>query len=202
MVDTLRKEIEDFVYGGGLNVDKIEFDADFKDFIIKNNKIYLLNDKVTFKFFDKNLVPFIKKGDKYWFLKGEARKIALTLKSSLSYKEAELVFENNQIQVFLQEEPKRYILFSRGLVILVTKSKKELLKYLEYFKPKYEKTNKTLQFVFESNIYSSSEPEVFEEKTEELEEFLSLVNYLKTRKLSFEERELLKEISSEIESLI
>jgi len=201
-MEELKSEIESFLYEGGFSVDKNEYDANYKDFYIKDNKIYCLKDRVRFRIFGKNLVPFIKKGDKYWFLKGEARKIALTLKASLSYKEAELVFENNQIQVFLQEEPKRYILFSRGLVILVTKSKKELMKYLEYFKPKTEKQNKTLQFVFEGNIYSNQEPEMFEEKAEELEEFLSLVNYLKSRKLSFEERELLKEIQSEIEFLI
>jgi len=201
-MEELRNEIEDFIYGGNYSVDKIEYEANLKDFYIKNDRVYLLKDRVRFKIFDKNLVPFIKKGDKYWFLKGEARKIALTLKASLSYKEAELVFENNKFQVFYNKEPKRYILFSKGYVILVTKNKKELLKYLEYFKPKFSKESKTLQFVFESTIYSNQEPEGFEERIEELEEFLSLINSLKTRKLSFEERELLKEIQSEIEFLI
>ena len=202
MINELRKEIEDFVYNGGFSVDNYEFEAYFKDFTIKEDKVYLLNDRIRYKIFDKNLVPFIKKGDKYWFLKGSSRKIALTLKAKISYKDAKLVFENNNFQVFLQEEPKRYILYSKCFVLLITKNKNELLRYIEYFKPKYEKTNKIFQYVFESNIYSNSEPEAFEEKIEELEEFLSIINYLKSRKLSFEERELIKEISSEIESLI
>ena len=196
------------IYAGGFSIENLErdlFKCNIDNFYIKNNKIYLLGDRIRFKYFNKILCPFINKKGKYVFLKGEARINALLLKAKISYKKLISLYSEGVTEVFYDLEKETYIMFRYGKIFVITKSKNkiedELFKTLN---KKFELTHTDNKKIFEFNetIYSKNEPEDFQTKIEELEELLSIVRELQKRKITFEERELLKEISSEIESLI
>jgi len=203
----MKEEIMSFLYEGGfsaINIDNYDFETSIGSFIVKNNKVYLAGDKVTFKFFNNSLVPFIDKNKNKWFLKGKARRQALTLKAQLSYPNAILLDSISTIELFFNKDPKRYIVMYKGEVILITKSKKEAIeminKYYSYEFKEEPKVVKTVYLNEGDNIYQGVED--FQSREEELTEALNVVLSMKNRQLLADEIELLKELQSEIANLI
>jgi len=203
----MAEEIIFDVFAGGYSIitDSNDFETSIGSFRIKDNKIFLCKDKVTYKFFGSSLVPFIEKKNQRWYLKGSARKKALTIKAKLSYSKAELYNSVSTIELFYNEEPKRWILMFKGECVLITKSKKEAVltaeKYLGYTFPKEPtKVGSKVYIGDTESIYDGVED--FQSREEELKETLNVILSMRERELLFEERELLKEILSEIEFLV
>ena len=202
----MREEIISYLYEGGFSIitNQTDFETSIGSFSVKNNKIYLVGDRVSFKFFGNSLVPFIEKNKNKWFLKGSARKKALTLKANVSYPKAKLYDSVGSIEFFFNEEPKRYIVMYKGEVILISKSKKEAIETInKYYSYEFSEEPKTIKTVYLSEgdyIYRGVED--FQSREEELKETLNVILSMRERELLFEERELLKEILSEIEALI
>ena len=210
----MKEEIVFNVFEGGFSVvtDSNDFECGIGSFTVKYDKVYIKSwsskkkdDKVTFKFFGSSLVPFIDKKNQRWYLKGKARKQALTIKAKLSYSKAKLYNSVGSIELFYNEDPKRWILIFRGEVILITKSKKEALlkaeQYLGYTFPKEPvKTNTRVYMGDTDSIYEGVED--FQSREEELKEAINVVLSMRGRSLLPEEYELLKELKSEIEFLV
>ena len=203
----MKEEIVFDVFAGGFTVvtDSNDFECGIGTFRIKDNKIYLAKDKVTYKFFGSSLVPFIQGKKSRWYLKGSARKKALTMKAKLSYSKAELYNSVSTIELFYNEEPRRWILQFKGEVILITKSKKEAVlaaeKYLGYTFPKEPtKLAKQVYMGDTESIYDGVED--FQSREEELKEAINVILSMRGRTLLPEEYESLKELKSEIEFLV
>jgi len=203
----MKEEIVFDVFEGGFSVvtEKEDFETSIGSFKIKDNKIFLCKDKVTYKFFGSSLVPYIQNKYQRWYLKGKARKQALTLKAKLSYSKAKLYNYISSIELFFNPEPKRWILMFKGECVLITKSKKEAIlmaeKYLGYTFPK--EPTKVCSEVYMGDVESIYEGvEDFQSREEELKEAINIVLSMRGRTLLSEEYELLKELKSEIEFLI
>ena len=210
----MKEEIVFNVFEGGFSVitDSNDFECGIGSFYVKDNKVFIKSydpkkkdDKVTYKFFGSSLVPFIETKKSRWYLKGKARNIALTFKAKLSYSNAKLYNSVGSIELFYNEDPKRWILQFKGEVIIITKNKKEALlkaeQYLGYTFPK--EPTKTIPKVYMGDVDSIYEGvEDFQSREEELKEAINVILSMRGRSLLQEEYELLKELKSEIEFLI
>ena len=210
----MKEEIVFNVFEGGFSVitDSNDFECGIGSFYVKDNKVFIKSydpkkkdDKVTYKFFGSSLVPFIETKKNRWYLKGKARNIALTFKAKLSYSKAKLYNSVGSIELFYNEDPKRWILQFKGEVILITKNKKEALlkaeQYLGYTFPKEPvKVNTNVYMGDVETIYEGVED--FQSREEELKEAINVILSIRGRSLLPEEYELLKELKSEIEFLV
>ena len=202
-----KEEIVFDVFEGGFSVvtEKEDFETSIGSFRIKDNKIFLCKDKVTYKFFGSSLVPYIQGKKSRWYLKGSARKKALTIKAKHSYSKAKLYNSISTIELFYNEEPKRWILMFKGECVLITKSKKEAIlmaeKYIGYTFPKEPvKSGSKVYMGDTESIYDGVED--FQSREEELKEAINVILSMRGRTLLPEEIELLKELKSEIEFLV
>jgi len=184
-----------------------DFVTSVGSFAIKKDKIYLSGDRVQFKFFGSNLVSFIETKNKEgkinrWYLKGSARTMAYTMFARLKYAEAKVITYAGNTYVF--EYNKRYLVEHNGKIVSITKSKKESAKvYSKYTSYDYKQIQRQKPRVYLGDVETIYDGvEDFQSREEELKEALNTILSMRGRDLLFEERELLKEIESEIEFLV
>lgn len=183
----------------------------------KDKRLYLANDLVE---------PRIsKKGSIYFMIKGnyvKNRNIANILKTKLIEVQFTIIDHIKDLPSYIVElhksilSKRKYIVWKSkrdGMIHIIM----EEIAGLERLKNQmtqieYKRLEEELDYkkdllvdpidVEKHEIYYQQEPELFMEKVEELYELLATIKELKSRKISYEERELLKEIKSEIEYII
>jgi hypothetical protein len=185
-----------------------------KAIYIKNNNIYIGDDKVEFR--------FSKQGNLYFTLKGVY--IKEPIRSKVMSKVQELLTETKELTELPKYIVKKFVSKTGNKYIGWISKRTEKLVMLSQYEKGIEKLNEQLKAIEynvlreETNyvhsiereptepekdeIYGSKEPEVFIERTAELKELLQVVLEMKTRKISSEEFELLREIQSEIGNII
>jgi len=196
-------------YGLLQNIDFIRSQISFVE-----GKIYMAGDPVDIKVSRKGSIYFIVKGK---LVRGLVRNILLEKLIEFKYSMSKepvgelpnyWVYEayNKKFELLVWIHKKSNLIsliydYDYGIELL----KKQQVK-INYNRLREEsdthQSGSKVRLREPDEIYGSLEPEMFNERTSELEEVLNLVLELKQRKVSTEEYELLKEIKSELEIIL
>ena len=170
--------------------------------------IYICSDKITLHISKKGYIsPKMISNKRTIWLKGTARQVVLETMYKTSEKGKTIKLGSILLEEIIYNDNKYYASWNgTKLAYIMTKIRGEEL-ILRFEKSRLKSENKISHkkqphLINRDEVYKDNEPEEWLNREPEMTELLQYILELRERKISLEERELLKEIYSEISNLL